>query len=144
MAAVIHSLWEKGDRNPLILPANLSIDDPRVQFELTRYLPGNWVPVIEKVVDGQQALPLRIDGEVANLGKSSACRRVARAVYLESAPAAGSAQRGIDDRRIKLGCVLPDESPADHQTSLKGGEVVLAATGNVHAVTHRSALPGFA
>ncbi len=48
MAAVIHSLWEKGDRNPLILPANISIDDPRVQFELTRYLSENWVPVIEK------------------------------------------------------------------------------------------------
>jgi predicted AAA+ superfamily ATPase len=30
MAAVIHSLWEKGDRNPLILPANISIDDPVV------------------------------------------------------------------------------------------------------------------
>ena len=40
MAAVIHSLWEKGDRNPLILPANIPIDDPRVQFELTRYLSG--------------------------------------------------------------------------------------------------------
>jgi predicted AAA+ superfamily ATPase len=34
MAAVIHSLWEKGDRNPLIQPANIPIDDPRVQFEL--------------------------------------------------------------------------------------------------------------
>ena len=53
---------EKGDLNPLILPANLSIDDRRVQFELTRYLPENWVPVIEKDVDGTQALPLRIDG----------------------------------------------------------------------------------
>ena len=29
MAAVIHSLWEKGDRSPLILPANIPIDDPR-------------------------------------------------------------------------------------------------------------------
>src|ERR1019366_2940089 len=29
MAAVIHSLWEKGDRNPLIMPANIPIDDPR-------------------------------------------------------------------------------------------------------------------
>ena len=47
MAAVIHSLWEKGDRNPLILPATIPIDDPRVQFELTRYLSDNWVPVIE-------------------------------------------------------------------------------------------------
>ena len=64
MAAVIHSLWEKGDRNPLILPANIPIDDPRVQFELTRYLSDNWVPVIEKDVDGPSSLPLRLDGEV--------------------------------------------------------------------------------
>ncbi len=97
---------------PLILLTNMSIDDRQVQFELTRYLPENWVPVIEKDVDGQQALPLRIDGEVANLGKSSACRRVARTVYLGSAPTAGAAQRGLEDRRIKLGCVLPGESPA--------------------------------
>ena len=47
MAAVIHSLWEKGDRNPLILPANIAIDDQRVQFELTRYLSDNWVPVMK-------------------------------------------------------------------------------------------------
>lgn len=47
MAAVIHSLWERGDRNPLILPSTIPMDDPRVQFELTRYLPDNWVPVIE-------------------------------------------------------------------------------------------------
>ena len=112
MAAVIHSLWQKGDSSPLILPANLSIDDPRVQFELTRYLPENWVPVIEKDVDGQHALPQQIDGDVANLGKFSACRRVARTVYLGSAPSAGSAQRGLEDRRIKLGCVLPGESSA--------------------------------
>ena len=72
MAAVIHSLWEKGDRNPLILPANIPIDDPRVQSELTRYLSDNWVPVIEKDVDGPNSLPLRIDGEVPNLGKFAA------------------------------------------------------------------------
>jgi predicted AAA+ superfamily ATPase len=112
MAAVIHSLWEKGDRNPLILPANIAIDDPRVQFELTRYLSDNWVPVIEKDVDGPNALPLRIDGDVPNLGKYAACRRVARTVYLGSAPTATAAHQGIEDRRIKLGCVMPGESPA--------------------------------
>jgi predicted AAA+ superfamily ATPase len=36
MAAVIHALWEKGDRTPLILPSTIPIDDQRVQFELTR------------------------------------------------------------------------------------------------------------
>ena len=112
MAAVIHSLWEKGDRNPLILPANISIDDPRVQSELTRYLPDNWVPVIEKDVDGPNSLPLRLDSEVPNLGKFSACRRVARAIYMGSAPTAEAAHRGIEDRWVKLACVMPGESPA--------------------------------
>jgi len=112
MAAVIHSLWEKGDKNPLILPANISIDDPRVQFELTRYLSDNWVPVIEKDVDGPTSLPLRLDSEVPNLGKFSACRRVARAIYMGSAPTTAAAHRGIEDRRVKLGCVMPGESPA--------------------------------
>ena len=112
MAAVIHSLWEKGDRNPLILPAHIAIDDPRVQFELTRYLADNWVPVLEKDVDGPSSLPLRLDGDVPNLGKLAASRRVARTIYLGSAPTADAAQRGIEDRRVKLGCVMPGESPA--------------------------------
>lgn len=112
MAAVIHSLWEKGDRNPLILPAHIPIDDPRVQFELTRYLSDNWVPVIEKDVDGPSSLPVRIDGEVPNLGKFSAARRVARTIYLGSAPLTAAAHRGLEDRQVKLGTVLPGESPA--------------------------------
>ncbi|GMW05568.1 MAG: Swt1 family HEPN domain-containing protein [Gammaproteobacteria bacterium] len=112
MAAVIHSLWEQGDRNPLILPSNVPISDPRVQFELTRYLSDHWVPILEKDVDGGSSLPLRTDGEVPNLGKLHACRRVARTVFMGSAPITAAANRGVEDRRIKLGCVMPGESPA--------------------------------
>jgi len=113
MAAVIHSLWEKGDRSPMILPSSVPIDDPRVQFELTRYLSDNWVPIIERDVDGPASLPLRIDGEqAATLGRFSATRRVARTIYLGSAPTAAAAHRGIEDRKVKLGCVMPGEAPA--------------------------------
>jgi predicted AAA+ superfamily ATPase len=112
MAAVIHSLWEKGDRNPLILPSTVPIDDPRVQSELTRYLSDNWAPILEKDVDGPSSLPLKIDAEQPNLGKLSATRRVARTIYLGSAPTAAAAHRGLEDRRIKLGCAMPGESPA--------------------------------
>jgi predicted AAA+ superfamily ATPase len=112
MAAVIHSLWEKGDRNPLIMPANIPIDDQRVRDELTRYLSDQWKPIIEKDIDGPNALPLRIDGEVPNLGKYAATRRVARTLYLGSAPTSSAANRGIEDRSIKLGCVMPGEQPA--------------------------------
>ena len=112
MAAVIHSLWEKGDRSPLILPSTIPIDDPRVQSELTRYLSDNWAPIIEKDVDGPNSLPLRIDADQPNLGKLHATRRVGRTIYLGSAPTAGAAHRGVEDRRVKLGCVMPGESPA--------------------------------
>ena len=112
MAAVIHSLWDRGDRNPLIMPAYIPIDDPHVRNELTRYLSDNWTPIIEADVDGPNALPQRIDGEVANLGKFFATRRVARTVYLGSAPTTSVANRGIEDRRIKLGCAMPGETPA--------------------------------
>ncbi|MFQ3666789.1 MAG: Swt1 family HEPN domain-containing protein, partial [Sphingomonadaceae bacterium] len=112
MAAVIHSLWEKGDRNPLILPSTIPIDDPRVQSELTRYLADNWAPIIEKDVDGPSSLPLKLDGEQPNLGKLHATRRVARTIFLGSAPTAAAAHRGLEDRHIKLGCVMPGESPA--------------------------------
>jgi predicted AAA+ superfamily ATPase len=113
MAAVIHSLWERQDRNPLILPGNVPIDESRVQSELTRYLPDVWVPVIEKDVDGPNSLPLRIDQERHQMfGRYAVCRRVARTIYLGSAPTANVANRGLEERRVKLGCVQPGESPA--------------------------------
>ena len=112
MAAVIHSLWERQDSNLLIMPANVPVEDPRVQFELTRYLEDQWVPVIEKDVDGQLSLPLTLDRENPNLGRYSACRRVARTIYMGSAPTQRAANRGIDDRQVKLGCVQAGESVA--------------------------------
>lgn len=112
MAAVIHSLWENDDHNPLIMPAHIPLDDSRVQTELTRYLPDSWVPVIEGDIDGTNSLPKRLDGEISNLGRYSACRRVARTIYLGSAPIQAAANRGTEDRRIKLGCVIPGEPVA--------------------------------
>lgn len=126
MAAVIHSLWEKGDRNPLIMPGNLPIDDPRVRDELTRYLSDDWKPIIEKDVDGTSALPLQIDASNTNLGKFAATRRVARTVYLGSAPTSTAANRGLEDRRIKLGCVMPGETPSLFGDALR--RLAMAAT----------------
>jgi hypothetical protein len=42
------------------------IDDPRVRDELTRYLSDQWKPIIEKDVDGGNALPLRIEAVFEN------------------------------------------------------------------------------
>ena len=112
MATVIHTLWESGDRGSLILPSTIPIDDSQVQFEITRYLPENWTPVIERDVDGIGSRPMQIDGDTPNLGRYSSCRRVARTIFLGSAPTPTAANQGVDDRRIKLGCVAPGEPAA--------------------------------
>jgi hypothetical protein len=112
MASVIHSLWERQDQNLLILPAMVPIDDSPVQHEITRYMEDPWTPVINKDVDGPTSVPLQLDREPGNLGRYAAARRVARTIYLGSAPTLHTAHHGIDDKRIKLGCVQPGESVA--------------------------------
>jgi predicted AAA+ superfamily ATPase len=119
MAAVIHCLWERQDSNLLIMPANVPIDDSGVQPELTRYLDDHWTPVIETDVDGGNSLPMKLDRENPNLGRYSACRRVARTIYVGSAPTQRASNRGLDDRQIKLGCVQPGESVATFGDSLR-------------------------
>ena len=119
MAAVVHELWERNDSSLMITPATTPIDAPAVSSELTRYLEEGWTPVIESDIDGPNALPLRLDRENPNLGRYSATRRVARTIYLGSAPTQQAANRGIDDRSIKLGCVQPGEAPATFGDALR-------------------------
>jgi len=119
MAKVIHSLWERNDQNLMIMPAHIPMDDSQVQSELTRYLDDNWTPVIDKDVDGANSLPLERDRQNPNLGRYSACRRVARTIYMGSAPTLRAANVGLEDRRIKLGCVQPGESVATFSDALR-------------------------
>ena len=119
MARVIHSLWMNDDANLLIMPGTIPIDDAEVAAELTRYLDDGWRPVLEVDVDGPRALSRRLDAENAPLGRYSAARRVARTVYFGSAPSQQAANKGLDDRSIKLGCVQPGERPATFGDALR-------------------------
>ncbi len=119
MASVIHSLWDRQDASLMILPASIPIDDPKVQPELTRYLENSWVPVIERDVDGANSLSRRLDHDNPNMGRYSACRRVARTIYMASAPTAKTPHKGADDQHVKLGCVQPGESVATFGDALR-------------------------
>ena len=110
LAVVVHSLWEKQDRSLLIAPSSIPMDDHDVTGELTKYLEDQWRPVIEQDVDGAGSLPLRLDRENPVFGRLSAARRVARALYLGSAPTLNAANKGLEDRQVKLACVQPGES----------------------------------
>src|SRR5207245_830146 len=102
-----------------ILPAMVPIDDAAVQPEMTRYLDDRWAPIIDKDVDGPNSAPLHLDNENANFGRYSACRRVARTIYIGSAPTYNAAVQGIEHKRIKLGCAQPGEAVATFGDALR-------------------------
>ncbi|MGH9837947.1 MAG: Swt1 family HEPN domain-containing protein [Blastocatellia bacterium] len=110
MAAVIHDLWVRQDASLLILPGSVPLDAMIVREELTRHLPEGWNTVIETDIDGQRSLPYRIDSDHPRLGQVMASRRVARSIFLGSAPSVKEQRvRGIEDLRVRLGVVQPGE-----------------------------------
>ena len=110
MAAVIHDLWSRSDAGLLLMPGSLGLDAVNVREELTRYLPEGWTSVVESDIDGRNSGPWRVDGENPRFGQAVAARRVARAVFLGSAPHVVQQQvRGVEDLRVRLATVQPGE-----------------------------------
>lgn len=111
MAAVINSLWESDDRSPLILPCNIPLSDDRVNGELSGKLPDYWEPVISADIDGPDSRASLIDRGTPHLGANHATRRVARTIFIAATPNVGSANRGVEIDRVRLGSVFAGEKP---------------------------------
>ena len=112
LALTIEGLWNGNSRDLLIMPSSMPIDDNDVRNELVRFLDNQWEPIIATDVDGAQSVPTQLDRENPNFGRVSACKRVARSLYMGTAPGANRERKGINDQRVKLACVMPGEKPA--------------------------------
>ena len=112
MAQVIHELWMGNDPSVMIMPGSVAISTARVEPELLHYLDTSWQSIIAGDVDGVTSTPYRIDQSAPNLNRYSATRRVARAVFMGTAPTHGHENKGLDDKQINLGVVQPGERPA--------------------------------
>ncbi|MDQ3318104.1 MAG: DUF499 domain-containing protein, partial [Actinomycetota bacterium] len=136
MAAVIHELWSAGDRAYMIMPGDIPLDESRVRNQFVRYLPDGWDAVVDSDVDGPDSRPKALDEQVGSLGRYHAARRVARSVFVGSAPSvAGQRVRGVEEVRVRLGCVQPGESAAvfaDALGRLSDGAAYLYADGSRH------------
>jgi len=120
MAAVIYELWARGDKSLLIMPGSLPLDSQSVRTEFSRHLPDGWSAVLDKDVDGSTSQPFAIDRDNPNLMRYSACRRVARAVFIGSAPTTSAQRvRGLEEVRVKLGCAQPGETIATFGDALR-------------------------
>ncbi len=120
MASVIYELWVRGDQSLLILPGNLPLDSQAVRTEFARHLPDGWSAVIDKDIDGVASLPFALDRDNPNLARYSASRRVARAVFIGSAPTTAAHRvRGLEEVRVKIGCAQPGETVATFGDALR-------------------------
>jgi len=118
MAQVVHELWIGNDPSILIMPSSVPINSQRVEPELTKYLEQGWPAIIAGDVDGHNSVPYQIDANQPNLGRLSATRRVARTLFMSTAPISGSQNTGIDSKRINLGIVQPGEKPVKFNDAL--------------------------
>lgn len=120
MAAVIHRLWNSDNRDALIMPGSLPLEDSTVRNKSIHYLPQGWEPVIEREVDGPHSTPHDIDGHDTRFGGVQAARRTARAIFLGSAPSIRDQMiRGVQTERILLGTVQAGQTIGVFEDVLK-------------------------
>lgn len=120
MARLVHSLWRGDNRDFLILPGSIPLDDLNVRNELIKYLPAGWDAIIDKDIDGSNSQPRQIDDCTPALGGIQACRRAARAIFLGSAPSvAAQTVRGIGIERVRLGCAQPGQSVSKYDDAMR-------------------------
>ena len=112
MAQAIHELWMNNDPSVMIMPGSVAVGSARVESELLHYLEVSWQSIIAGDVDGPESIPYKIDQSAPNLNRYSATRRVARAIFMGTAPTHQQENRGLDDKQINLGVVQPGEKPA--------------------------------
>ena len=127
MAGVIHELWMGNDSFPMIMPGSIPMDVSSIRDELTRHLNESWNAIVDREIDGKNSIPYQKDKNVPRFGKKMACRRVARAIMLGSAPTSRSQSvRGIESSRIRLGAIQPGENISDFNDALNSLQGSLA------------------
>jgi predicted AAA+ superfamily ATPase len=118
MSAVIHTLWLRNDPAPLILPGGVPLDADEVLSEITQYLEDNFKPVIDADIDGSSSTPAMIDASRPTYGQRRITRRIARSVFLGSAPTLKAAHKGIEQPRIWLSMATPGDAAGNFGSAL--------------------------
>lgn len=121
MAKVIYRLWKDDNKDLMILPGSLPLHDGSSRNELTYYLPAGWDAVIERDIDGDRAETTELENKEPRFGQVGAARRVARTIFLGSAPSSVGSKaktRGIDRARVVLGCLQPGQASSVYADAL--------------------------
>lgn len=109
VSSIIHELWVSDDSSPLILPGNVPLSATSVNTDLTGYLQDSWKTVIDTDIDSDSATAANVDADNSVLGSRHLAERVARTMFLGSAPRAAMQTKGIGEQLIWLGTAMPGD-----------------------------------
>jgi uncharacterized protein len=121
MAKTIFRLWQDNNKDLMILPGSLPLYDGSARNELIYYLGPGWDPVMDRDIDGEKAETTLLEAKETRFGSVQAARRVARTVFLGTAPSSvsmKSGSRGIDRARVLLGCLQPGQTSSLYSDAL--------------------------
>jgi uncharacterized protein len=113
MANVVGVLWHSQTRDPLITPARVPIAHERVRASVLYPLDPAFSAVIDREVDGEGSLPMRMEANPSRrISQARAATRAARAVFLCTAPLAGQPNAGLTGQGLRLACAEPGDQLA--------------------------------
>lgn len=122
MAKIIYCLWTKNDRDLMIMPGSIPLYDTSTRHEMSYYLRSGWDAVLEKDIDGERSETSDLEKKEPRFGSISAARRVARTIFLGSAPSSVAAKpgiRGLNIASILLGCLEPGQAYSIYVDALR-------------------------
>jgi hypothetical protein len=109
MANAIYALWRGQSTAPLITLALLPLAEDKVRTAVLEPLEGAYGAILQAEVDGELALPAKMEASRKRFGDVLAATRAARAVFLATAPHAGSARGGLTGPALRLACAQPGD-----------------------------------
>lgn len=109
MSSIVHALWIDNDNSAMILPGNVPLHDANVSQSMAQYLSDAWKPLLDSEIDSANAVSMKIDTEKPALGQRTLTRRIARTIFIGSAPTLGSHHKGLEEPNLFLGVAVPGD-----------------------------------
>jgi predicted AAA+ superfamily ATPase len=113
MANVVGVLWHGRAGDPLITPGRVPVAHEKVRTSILYPLGPGFAAVVDKEVDGEGALPARMEANPSRkISQLRAATRAARAVFLCTAPSVGQPNAGLTGQGLRLACAEPGDQLA--------------------------------
>ncbi len=109
MANAIYALWRGQSNAPLITLALLPLSEDKVRTAILEPLDRSYGPILQAEVDGEMALPAKMEASRKRFGDVIVATRAARAVFLATAPHRGSSRGGLTGPALRLACAQPGD-----------------------------------